>query len=963
MCVCAAASAPWHRAQELKSLDKAMKDPKFRELLAEYAQELSDPANKKKYEEEIREMESRAGNDVKFVNPEPGFVVKTVELNSKKKTFVNICESDSIEEPVEKVVVQDGRKGTNWSVPHSTTTHRDDTDKKGDMCIVYDVVFHPKALRLAAADAQGRFRNMIISTALSGIEQRFPIHKMQRDGLKFPKLKYKGMAQRSMIRNSKDTGESIAKDELGNSAIKKLHETFNSEHKETFEEAAKAKKKTTTASMRQEKPANEPKYKIVHRGEFDLMDYRNSADKKPNTGRPKELFISIELPLCKSARKVDLDVAEQHISLHCTEVGPYHLDLDLPYPVNEGAGVAKFDKSKKALNITLPVRPYVNPKPAADDAAHAAVAAEPEQPVAAEPEQPDAAVVDAAVEDAVDAAMAAMAEGDPELAAATQAVDEARRQEETAAAASAPAADLPPHPWAASPATPAPPPPAAEKARETLEASGGGGDDDGGPKIEEIAADDDAAAADEPQATAEAAGGEPGAESGGGDASPNPAPGPRSEMPPFVFHQTPGEVSIVVEVVGIKEDTVDVGFVGHTFYGIVTHSLTIAFADAADAHSLHLRFDGALKEDIYTCDVQDGNMVIVVTKDESMTWKRLRAGTGPDNLAECLFPVEERTVAEALSHEGDVGAADGWESAAKAVRADVTKQTISDLDVDVTATQPPAPPSASASASIDDIDDAEVSFYPSDTYTGRREGYAFYQGAKGLGYHLDTYGNKLKAKAGQKQVRFSPPKPEVDSTPTVASNLKSMFAHQPGVAAGAAKVAPGPDSGAMVDAEGSLFVPARIAGADKGTGAAASDVASDVADTGRLPSGASVAGGGCGGGEDVAAALAAKRAPAEAGEDAAAAGSAEGEPQVFVHGQGDVTGEAEGTKDYDQYSGVERARLKIYDDCMAEQKEQQAAEAAKEAELAAEGGAPTLEPTYRGDTAAYLHNSFIDELE
>ena len=55
------------------------------------------------------------------------------------------------------------------------------------MCIVYDVVFHPTALRLAANE---RFKNLLVVTALEGIEQRFPKHRLSRD-TKFPKMAFK----------------------------------------------------------------------------------------------------------------------------------------------------------------------------------------------------------------------------------------------------------------------------------------------------------------------------------------------------------------------------------------------------------------------------------------------------------------------------------------------------------------------------------------------------------------------------------------------------------------------------------------------------------------------------------------------------------------------------------------------------------------------------------------------------
>ena len=71
---------------------------------------------------------------------------------------------------------------------HSTTAHRDDVDKSGNICIVYDVVFHPQALRLSEADK--RIKDMLVSTALKGIQQRFPQHKLDPSALKYPKLKY-----------------------------------------------------------------------------------------------------------------------------------------------------------------------------------------------------------------------------------------------------------------------------------------------------------------------------------------------------------------------------------------------------------------------------------------------------------------------------------------------------------------------------------------------------------------------------------------------------------------------------------------------------------------------------------------------------------------------------------------------------------------------------------------------------
>lgn len=77
-----------------------------------------------------------------------------------------------------------------------------------------------------------------------------------------------------------------------------------------------------------------------------------------NTTRPKEISISIELPLLKSSQNVNLDVFETTLDLSHEDPN-YKLNIKLPYPVRESEAKAKFDKSKRCLNITLPVIPFI----------------------------------------------------------------------------------------------------------------------------------------------------------------------------------------------------------------------------------------------------------------------------------------------------------------------------------------------------------------------------------------------------------------------------------------------------------------------------------------------------------------------------------------------------------------------------------------------------------------------------
>ena len=102
-----------------------------------------------------------------------------------------------------------------------------------------------------------------------------------------------------------------------------------------------------------------PCYKIVHRGQADMQDFSHQIDHTiVSSTRPKELVVSIELPLCKSSGDLILDLFEKRLYLESNEPN-YKLDLTLPYPVNEKEGRAKFDKSKRVLNVTLPVVVFV----------------------------------------------------------------------------------------------------------------------------------------------------------------------------------------------------------------------------------------------------------------------------------------------------------------------------------------------------------------------------------------------------------------------------------------------------------------------------------------------------------------------------------------------------------------------------------------------------------------------------
>lgn len=86
--------------EEVKSFEKAFKDPEFVKMFGEYAKEINDPANKAETEMYLRQLERQGeienvyGKGTQLIIPTPEFVFKTKDKKDGLKVFVNMCSSD-----------------------------------------------------------------------------------------------------------------------------------------------------------------------------------------------------------------------------------------------------------------------------------------------------------------------------------------------------------------------------------------------------------------------------------------------------------------------------------------------------------------------------------------------------------------------------------------------------------------------------------------------------------------------------------------------------------------------------------------------------------------------------------------------------------------------------------------------------------------------------------------------------
>lgn len=374
---------------ELRNITECLKKEDFRKLLIEYADEVRDPDNRRIYEQEITQLEKERGVDVTFVNPEPGYVIKS-SVNGERKCFLNISKNDAVARPTSQPSYEQGHRGLQWSIPYTLIPPRDDLDKKNVRCVVFDVVFHPDTIYLASKNA--RFREIVNNTAMDGVENNFKVCtlgrlvdfsrdnawcisfccvcqvKLDRKNLKFPKISFKGVSHPTVIRRP---SEQPPKEPLDMDS--EIYQKLMSSYDESRERCMKAKEEkpqraspvTTYYKNKQRQAVDEkyvtPRFAIKHQSDIEMEDFCLGKDAKMYAAIPKKLVVTIDLPLLKSAGDATLDIHERSLTLKSEKPAKYLLDLPLPYSVDGDHGNAKFDAKYKKLIVTLPViRPLVS---------------------------------------------------------------------------------------------------------------------------------------------------------------------------------------------------------------------------------------------------------------------------------------------------------------------------------------------------------------------------------------------------------------------------------------------------------------------------------------------------------------------------------------------------------------------------------------------------------------------------
>lgn len=151
----------------------------------------------------LRPVDDHA-NSIVVLEPVPDFVVKSrlvtvdgrpshlLKLENGSKVFINVCHHEKVPKPdieFDAIVVYPLIMNNQWEIPIITSSVREDRDKKGALCYVWDCCINPVCTGWISEDLQ--LREILVEWCLESCEMS-DVVGISRDHIAFPKMKKKG---------------------------------------------------------------------------------------------------------------------------------------------------------------------------------------------------------------------------------------------------------------------------------------------------------------------------------------------------------------------------------------------------------------------------------------------------------------------------------------------------------------------------------------------------------------------------------------------------------------------------------------------------------------------------------------------------------------------------------------------------------------------------------------------------
>ncbi|KAI3367689.1 hypothetical protein L3Q82_026534 [Scortum barcoo] len=210
--------------------------------------------------------------------------------------------------------------------------------------MIYDVIFHPDTLHIASKNK--RFMDMVVSTALQGVQDAFKV-TLDKNNVREMRAKYKGTPHPCIVRKP-IPGYKPSEEKPDPLAFPYPDDKKPSPHtKESTKSSSDAKPKSFQVRPQSAKEPTEPNYTVKYRSFIDLQDFRCSRD-STKSPRPKEIVVTIDVPLLKAVSDASLEVREKKAAAAGVQGSGLQTGaaVGLPRAARSGDGETQEEKSE-----------------------------------------------------------------------------------------------------------------------------------------------------------------------------------------------------------------------------------------------------------------------------------------------------------------------------------------------------------------------------------------------------------------------------------------------------------------------------------------------------------------------------------------------------------------------------------------------------------------------------------------
>ncbi|GJQ82114.1 hypothetical protein Trydic_g15901 [Trypoxylus dichotomus] len=251
----------------------------------------------------------------KLVKPVPGFCVKSREIGTETKVFINVCKTDAIPPPPKHITedelaeLLESDEVTEYRVPMSIGEMRTEPDKKGEEAKVCDVAIND--IFFVTLEKSQMFRNFVMSIIFEAISNKHKVFATDERIL---------MKQRKVF---------------GNLQVHRIQDR----------DAAPINlpQKDSKAALIEEISANTADNEIPN---YILYKKKNEED---------AFYADISLPKVTSSKELTLDVGEDRIILE-SSAKKYLLDIFIPLNVYPSKVNSFFNIVTKILTVKMHIQ-------------------------------------------------------------------------------------------------------------------------------------------------------------------------------------------------------------------------------------------------------------------------------------------------------------------------------------------------------------------------------------------------------------------------------------------------------------------------------------------------------------------------------------------------------------------------------------------------------------------------------